>query len=228
MTDPEPMPTAPDPTRPPPTGVLVAAKLVAALLALSSVAGLALATMGAPAIVIGMLAFELVVLVATVFAVLASLGRFLNGWALAMACVAGTVFGATMLGYIDGRPNFLTSPDAARMLKLLVVARIVLVGATAGVATLAVFSGCARAWRRFFFGLALGVPVLVVLAIGWQWGRPWLLTPQSGAMEFLRLGVLIVGSLVAAIVFSAAVHNVIRAYEVGLDDQRPNKDPANP
>lgn len=226
MTDPHPMPT-PDRTPTPPRAILLGAKLVAALLLLSSLVGLGLAIFGAPAVVVGMLAFELVTLVAVVFAVLASLDRFADGWALAMACIAGTVFGAAVLGiYVDGRPNFLSSPDAARLLRVLLLARVALAAAVAGLATLAVFARSKRSWRHFFVGAALGLPVLVALALAWQVGRPWLLTPQTGAMEALRLAVLILGSLVLAIMFSAAVHQVIRAYEVGLDDQRPNNDAA--
>ncbi|MEZ6243546.1 MAG: hypothetical protein R3B57_10950 [Phycisphaerales bacterium] len=225
MTDPEPMPT-PVPTPPPSGVILLGSKLVAALLLLSSLVGLGLALFGAPAVVVGMFAFELVTLVAVVFAVLAAFGRFADGWALAMACVAGTVFAASALGYIDGRPNFLTSPDAARVLKGLVVARVSLAGVVALLATLAVFSRNPRSWRHFLIGAGLGLPVLLALAIAWKIGRPWLLTPQTGPIEILRLGVLVLGSVVLAVMFSAAVHNVIRAYEVGLDDQRPNNDAA--
>ncbi len=226
MTDPEPMPMTEDTTRPPPGALLLGAKLLAALLVLSSLAGLYLATLGAPALVLGMFAFELVTLLAAALAVFAAFGAFARGWALALACIAGTVFGATMLGYIDGRPNFLTSPDSARMLQALVIARVLIVAAIGALASVAVFAGSPRAWRSLFTGLALGLPVLVALAVAWKWGRPWLLTPQDGAMEIARLAVLVVGSLVGAVMFSAAVHLVIRAYERGLSDQNPDKDAA--
>ncbi len=211
---------------PPPPAVRRAVLVLSLILGASSLLGLWLAFMGAGSVVIGMLGFELVVLVAAVIAVLAGLGRFRSGYALALACVGGTVFGATVLGFVDGRPNFVSSPDLARVLRLMVYARVLLAGLLGAGAALAVLSRDASSWGSLGRGLAVGSPVVVVGALAILFARDWLTVPRDGVLEAVRIGSIILGVLVLGGFFCASVHLVIRAFQAGDVDRSPENDGA--
>lgn len=213
--------TTPSRISEPPVSLRRAVLAVSLFLGVSSLGGLALAGAGAESIVIGMLGFEVVVFVAAVIAVLAGLGRFTSGYGLALACVAGTVFGASVLGFVDGRPNFESSPDMARALEVLVRVRIGVALALAALASLVVFVRHRSSWGYLGRGLLVGAPVLIAGALVWLFARGWVLTPREGTMEAVRVGSIILGAMVLGGFFCASVHLIIRAYQAGDLERSP-------
>jgi len=211
---------------PPPTVIRRAVLAFALLLGASSLGGLALAGFGTSSVVIGMLGFEIVVLAATVLAVLAGLGRFASGYAMALACVAGTVFAASVLGFVDGRPNFVSSPDMSRLLRVLVMLRISLAGVLAALGALAVFSRRRSSWRFLSRAIFAAAPIVVVVAIVYFFARNWVTVPREGSLETVRIGSLVLGILVLGGFFCAAVHLTIRAFQAGDLDRMTENDGA--
>ncbi|MFI4898084.1 MAG: hypothetical protein ACIARR_09680 [Phycisphaerales bacterium JB059] len=213
--------TTPSRTPEPPASLRRAVLGVSLILGLSSLGGLALAGAGAESVVIGMLGFEVVVFVAAVIAVLAGLGRFTSGYGLALACVAGTVLGASVLGFVDGRPNFVSSPDLARALEALVLVRLGVALALAALASLVVFVRRRSSWGYLGRGLLVGAPVVIAGGLVGLFARGWVLTPREGAMEAIRVGSIILGAMVLGGFFCASVHLIIRAYQAGDLDASP-------
>ena len=199
--------------QPPPASIRRAVLVFSLLLGVSSLAGLTLACVGTSSVVLGMLGFEIVVFVAAALAILAGLGRFKSGYGLALACVAGAVGGATLLGYVDGKPNFVSNPDTARLLKALVLARIGLVGALGALGAIAVLIRDRRSWGHLVKGLIVSAPVVLVGGLALAFARDWLLSPRDGAGEAVRIGTLVLGVMVLGGFFCAGVHQIIRAFQ---------------
>ncbi len=212
---------------PPPSPALRRAVLVLSLLlGASSLAGLGLALMGTSSIIIGMLGFEVVVLVSAVIAILCGLGRFTNGYAMALACAAGTALGATLLGFLDARPNFVSSPDMARVLRGIVMARVLIAVALGALGALAVFSRNSSSWGSLGRGLLMAAPVVISGVLLAMFGKGWLTVPRDGAFEAVRIGSIVLGAFVLGGFFSASVHLVIRAFQSGDIDRMPENDSA--
>jgi hypothetical protein len=165
-----------------------------------------------------LLGFELVILVAGTIGVLLGLGRFRQGPALALVCVAGTVLVGTGLG----RLSVLANPRAV-LVDPWFVTRFLAATALVALATLCVFSRSpGKSWRSFIWSVVLGVPVLVMLGVLWK-GRG-LLAPLDSAPEAVRVAVALLGFLLMIGLVSASVHMLIRAFEFGRFTDR---DPAS-
>ena len=202
-----------DPLPPPPTIIRRAVLAVSLVLAASSLGGLAMAGLGASSVVLGMLGFEIVVFVSAILALLAGLGRFRNGYGLALACLAGTVLGASVLGYTDGKPNFVSNPDLARLLRVLILTRIATAGALGALGACAVLVRDPRSWRYLLKGVVVSMPVIVVGGLTLVFARSWLTTPREGALEAVRIGSIVLGVMVLGGFLCAGVHLVIRAFQ---------------
>lgn len=211
MDDQKAMPS--DPLPPPPAAIRRAVLVTSLVLGASSLAGLGLAVVGTSSVVLGLLGFELVVFVAAVLAVLAGFGRFRNGYGLALACVAGTVVGATLLGYVDGKPNFVSNPDMARLLKANVLARAGLAGAMGALGAAAVLNRDRRSWGVLVKGLVVVSPVVVIGGLTVVFARDWLTSPRDGAGEAVRIGSIVLGVMVLGGFFCAGAHLIIRAFQ---------------
>ena len=130
-----------------------------------------------------------------------------------------------MLGFVDGRPNFVSNPDMARALKALLVTRLAVSGALGALASLAVFSRRRASWRHLGKGLLAGAPVVIGAALVAMFARGWVSTPREGTMEAVRVGTIILGAMVLGGFFCASVHLIIRAYQAGdLDASPENSD----
>jgi hypothetical protein len=194
-----------------PKTVLLITGLVSAAVLVSALAGVVMAWVIPPKTGWAMVGFEVALILTGVVGLLFARGKFADAPALTLACLAGAVFVASFLGYFGVQKKLGTFPLglwlAGRTLAALVL----------GAASVAVAMGSSREGRRLLFrGLACGI---VPLAVGgWYYlrGLAPLSTPSSGTMEILRVCVLGAVVLAVFVCLCAAVHLVVRAFEVAL------------
>jgi len=159
-----------------------------------------------------MLIFEVPITVAGAFGVLIGRGRFKEGPALALACVAGTVGAGSLLGYL-GAGTTLMGVDLRMFLTARLAAAAVL-GATAGAIVLF------RNPRRSFAALARGIILGGLLAglLGCLWAARGAIGSMNAVV--LSLGSMIVGAIALGLA-AASIHYVIRAFDCDrLDNGR--------
>lgn len=161
-------------------------------------------------------AFELLVIAAGISGVFSGLGRFRDGWALSLACVAGTVVVCAVFAFVEIRANFGSDASVAGLLKPYLALRLALAAALAAVASLTVFSRNPASWKLLLWGVVILVPVMG--------GLGWIATGASGLLsasratpgaEAVRILAICLGGLVVVVVVSIGLHLLIRAYEVG-------------
>lgn len=200
---------------PPPKLVRLSAGLVSAAVLLSAlVAGFAAAC--APWLAEGqkpawaMFGFEVVIAFAAVIGVLLSLGKFRDGPALALACVAAAVFTGSVLGFLGANREI-----AGYSLRWFLLARV---GAAAVLGAGAVACVLVRDRRSLPTLLKAGVlmaPVVAVAAMAVTPAGSRLASPLLEAGAAIRVPVFVLGSLVLCGLFAASVHLGIRAFELG-------------
>lgn len=157
--------------------------------------------------------FELVVLVAAVIAVLFGRGRFAEAPGMALACVAGTVFLGSAMGW-QAAGRQLGGVSLTPFLAGRVAVSLVLGAAAAA----CVLSRDRQAWRLAALGTLLALPVLGALAaVALPAGRRALenaIGPSVGLQAAVGVGAfLVLGGLL-----SASVHILVRAFEMGRTD----------
>lgn len=165
--------------------------------------------------------FEALLVISGLFGVGCGLGKYREGPALAMVCVAGATLVAAALGYTvthKGYTGILRDPYAFARL-----AAAASFGALAALTVMArrphasagsVFRGVVMAALACATGAALALPGARAAISG--------LHPVLAAVVFLALGVLLV------VFISASAHNFIRALEHGREPLPPGTDTANP
>lgn len=214
----------PSPTDSPPPAprlVRVGVLVFSSGLGVSALAGLGVALLAFPGVLLAMAAYEAAVVMAAVFGVLLGLGRFREGFGLACLCVAGTVVTGAFFGvYKDLRVNTVT-PGQIRAADALLVGRVLGAGAVAGLGALAVLSRDARSWPLLAKGVLIGSPVVVVG--GWLvWTRGAALSaPVGETAGTVRTIAVILGGLVLMVLGSIGAHLCIRAFEVTRPDDQP-------
>ena len=88
-----------------------------------------------------MFGFELVTLLAAIFGVLIGLGRFRDGFGLALACIAGAVLLALVFGiHVDARTKIADDPALRPWVNRMLMLRVLVVFAYAFCASVAVFA----------------------------------------------------------------------------------------
>jgi hypothetical protein len=191
--------------------VLVVSVLVAASAAVGAVLAACL-----PLVVAGeqprwaMFGFEVVCLVAAVLGVLTSLGKFEAGPGLALACVAGTILVASVLGW-QAAGRQMGGVALWPVLGARVAATVVLAIAGAWAVLTRRPGAVATAMR----GALLIAPVAVgALAIVHPAGRRMVgsVLGASPAVEFLAVSI---GFLIATVLLAAGGHLIVRAFEMG-------------
>jgi hypothetical protein len=187
-----------------PRGVGLLVVVICGVVLLSSLAGAGAAAFNAPPVWF-MLGFEVVIAFATVFGILTGLGRFSDGPALALVCVAGVVGAGSLLGFLAGRGNF--SMNLTPML----LAREAAAAGILGAAGILVLMRRPRlAMRRFAIGAACAAAFVGLSGGLWLFGSPLRqLGTVAGAGVGLVLSVVVLGLL------ATAVHQLIGAFETG-------------
>jgi hypothetical protein len=165
--------------------------------------------------------FEILVLAAAVSGIFSGLGRFREGWALSLACVAGTVLVCGVFAFVEIRANFGSDASVAALLEPYLAFRLALAAGLAGVASLTVFSRNPVSWKLLLWGIVVLTPALSVL--GWVAIRGSGLlsaTRATPGAEAVRILALCLGGLVVVVMVSVGLHLLIRAYEMGRTPDR--------
>ncbi len=184
--------------------VLVSGVLVAAL------------AVGAPLVSVdqrpswALFGFEVVVVVAGALGVLTGRGRFADGPGLALACVGGCVLVASGLGWAGAGKSLL----GVSLLPLL-GARVVASGVLGAIAAWCVLSRDARAFRPAVIGVLLVFPVIAAAGLGAMPVGRKLLDRFAAAGPGLQFAGAVGAFAVTAILLSAGIHLLIRAFEMG-------------
>ncbi len=216
-TLPPPLPPLPPP---PPAWARMATLGLSVVLALSTLPGLWVTLFRGDAVLWFSTVFELLVLAAAGFGVAAGLGRFRQGWGLALACVAGTVLVCGVFAFLEVRANFGDDAGVGGRLKAFLAMRLGLAALLATVASLAIFARNRRSWGALAKAAALFAPVILVgvLAATGHTG-PLGVPRESPGAEAARIIALCFGGLVAIGLVSVGGHLVIRAYEHGRPEE---------
>ncbi|CAG0955541.1 hypothetical protein PHYC_00443 [Phycisphaerales bacterium] len=158
--------------------------------------------------------FEVVVLVAGVMGVLGLRGRFDEGQALHLACIAGVLFVGGFLSYLgtrqgivfqEGKPPSSTFPW--------MLGRLGLAGVYGAIAAYAVLRRSAQA-RAFMVRAVIAGAALAVLAAPFVFSRgmPGWLSPTGKPVMYAALALYGLAALVGVCAFG---HCLIRAFECG-------------
>lgn len=221
QTDPQyDLPAAPKPIR-----MLVI--LISVLLGLSALPGLFLSLNTFGGFAWGWFGFEFVTLLAAIFGVLIGLGKFRNGFGLALACIAGAVLVALVFGiHVDARTkigdNFTYNPWVDRM----IVLRAFVVLSYVFCAAIAVFNRNSKSWGAAIKGIACLLPVAAIGAAYMKFGLPFA-DDGSDQPNALRVIFVLAVGLLMIILISAGGHLLIRAFEIGrpaTDAEDPSQD----
>jgi hypothetical protein len=162
-----------------------------------------------------LLGFELVIAVSCVFGVLLGGGRYRQAPGLALACVAGTVFAGSVLGFYSLSPPVLGGVG----LKPLLAARALAAGLIAGAGAWCVLSRHPRSWRLAAQGVLLGAPVLITAAVLAVPSLRRVLGPLAGLGLVAQMAVAVGAFLLLGGLLCASVDMVIRAFELGRPER---------
>lgn len=192
--------------------------VLSALAVVAASLGLAAAFWATDSVLFGTAGFQVVVLVAAVLGVLAGLGLFNQGFGLALACVAGTIFVGTGFSYLDAHVNLASVAGVAPFVTPVAIVSAALAAALGCCGSIDVLGRNPRSWPLVARAVVIGVPVAAVTAYLVLTRGGALAQSASGLMEVIRIMAILVGGLVLAVLFSVAGHLVIRAFELGATD----------
>jgi hypothetical protein len=211
-----PLPTFP--TLPKPVRIMVGA--IAAALTLSALGTATLSFLVVDKPLWLLFGFEVVIAITGVLGLMFALGRFQEGQGLALACVAGTVAVASFLGiWFVLRRNALAVNMSVRPVEMLLLARLGAAGVLGLIGAWAVLKRNSRSW--WYLGrAAMAVAPLLAAGAVFALGRAQVSSAASalpGWVSGLIGGIL---AMVGMVLVCAAVHCVIRAFEMGRGDER--------
>lgn len=161
---------------------------------------------------------ELTALLAGVVGVLFASGRFAEGPGMALLCVAGTVFAASVLGWLSlYRGSLLVQLElrngGAVGLSWMFAGRVVLGLVVALLASFEVVRRNPLSRGALARAAGAGVPLAVLVAAFW-FGRTWADT-QTLVPAWVIWTLAALGSIAMLGLFCATVHCLIRAHELG-------------
>ncbi len=185
------------------SGVVLASALLGAVMAVGANARPAWTLVG----------FEVVIAVSCVFGLL--LGRYREAPGMALACVAGTIFAGSVLGYVSMSPPVLGGVGLRPFLE----ARVLAAGLIGAAGAYCVLSRHPRSWRLFARGLLLGAPVVAAAAVLAIPSLRRLLAPVMGMGLVGQMTVAVGAFLLLGALLCAAIDLVIRAFELGRPER---------
>ncbi|MBL8991189.1 MAG: hypothetical protein JNJ48_06375 [Phycisphaerae bacterium] len=184
--------------------------LLSGLVALSAGVTAVLALVQRPGAAWFLAWFEVVVLTAGVIGVLLARGRFRDGPAIALLCIAGCVAAGSFLGYLSAGRTLM-----GQSLTVYMLARVAAGGVFAAAAAADVLL------RRpglsvplLMRGLLAGIPVLVAAAMA---VRTSALASINALHPLAQFGVYIGAFVVLAAMTCASAHWIIRAFAIGVE-----------
>lgn len=185
---------------------------------LSALAGAALALLqpllaeghrAAPAL----FGFEVVVVVAAGLGVLISRGRFMEAPGMALLCVGGTIFAASVLGW-QSAGRQLAGFSLTPAMGLRVLAGFALMG----LAGVSVLQREPRSWKPALVGAALGLPVLAACAVIVLPRGRGLVQSAVGDDVMVQAGAAILALVVFGGLLAASVQLVVGAFDRAVGD----------
>jgi hypothetical protein len=193
---------------------LIAALLSAGVL-VSALAGAVLALIANDRPAWTLFGFEAIVAVSCAFGVLLGTGRYREAPGMALACVAGTVFAGSVLGYLSMTPRVLGGIGLTPFLGV----RVLAAGLVGALGAYCVLSRHPRSWRLATQAFLLGLPVLGAAALLAVPSLRAMLAPVAGAGVVTKMAVGVGAFLVLGACLCACVDLMIRAFELGRPEQ---------
>lgn len=189
--------------------------LVVSVLAVLSAVGVSILTMRASQPYYLLLGMELCIGLSGAIGVLFARGFFREGPGMALACVAGTFFVASFLGWLSVPNGTMTMRSGgSQSLRLFLVVRLGLAVVVGLVAAWAVLSRNVRSWHYVKWAAMTGVPLAGLALLAFK-GRAWLSSGGGQVAAWVAwVGAIMLASLGLAL-FCACVHCTIRAFEAG-------------
>lgn len=193
------------------TRLVVGALGLVALLSALGVGGMALVQGAQPYwLLVGM---EVCIVLAGVFAGLFFRGKCSDGPALAILCIAGTVFAAGFLSWLSVRGGMTLKGDRTVSLQFVMLARVAIAAALVALASFEVLRRNTRSRGFLLRAVATGVPLAIVAGSMYA-GRQALATQQA-VPAWIVWTVVSIAVVVAMGLLCACGHFLIRAFEMG-------------
>lgn len=193
----------------------LAVGVLSGLVLLSTVPMLVASILLSPRPVWIMFGFELVVALSCVTGLLAAWGRFREAPAMAVLCVAGPVFVGAVLAYFGvGRALTLEGREEPISLDLWVIGRIAVALALAGIAAVLVLMRSSRCWGYAAKAAAAGAPLVLAGGVLVMFRGP-VAGAIGGLPGLVQIALGGLAAVVGLVLFSAAAHFTIRAFEEG-------------
>jgi hypothetical protein len=207
--------TAASPLLFPVAGSIRAGTVALSVLAALSVGGMCVLAMRANQPYYLLMGMELCIGLAAALGVLFARGFFREGPGMALACVSGTIFVASILGYLSV-PNAQMTMSAGGTigLKPFLLGRLVLAVLLGIAAAWLVLSRNSRSWSYVARAALTGLPLAAIGLIALK-GRTWLSSGGAGVPAWVGWIGAIVLACVGLALFCACVHCTIRAFEMG-------------
>jgi len=162
-----------------------------------------------------MFGFELVTLVGAIFGLLFCRGKFQDGQALALCCVAATFFVGAVLSYLSVNGALQTSLSAVGIsLKPYVVGRSLAAALLIALAAAMVLTRTNASRPYLWRALLTGLPILIVGGAAFA-GRGALASALSSLPGYITIFIALIAGLVAVVLISGSLHCLIRAFEFG-------------
>jgi hypothetical protein len=201
--------------------IRMASLAISALVLVSALVGAGLALMapwisaqGHPSWALA--SFEGITVAAAAIGVLFGLGRYGEAPGLALVCVAGTMFGAAVLGWAGSAKAFLGHSLTPYLLaRALAAACLGLLGAAS------VLSRDPRSWRMAVTGALLCAPATLIAAGVMTGPGQRLMAVALGSSPLQRSAVIVFGGLAVGGMLAAGGHILIRAFELGRAGETP-------
>lgn len=191
-----------------PRGIGLFIALLALLVLISAMVGIGAAGLQTPRVWF-MLGFEVAILIASAFGVLIGLGRFAEGPALGLACVAGVIAAGSLLGYLAGQGNL-----GVDLKPFLLARAMAAAGLAVGAAVAVLMRRPKLSLPRLSIGAICAVAFLATCAAAWKFSSS---LANMGTIGGALVGLL--GSVAMLGLLAAAVHLLISAFEAGSLDE---------
>jgi len=210
----------------PPKSIRLLAIVISVVLGLSVLPGLYLSISEFGGFAWGLFGFEVVTLLAAIFGVLIGIGKFRDGFGLALAGLAGAVLLALVFGiYVDARTKIADDPTFRPWVNRMLMLRVLIVFGYSFCASVAVFARNPKSWGAAMKGLACLLPVAALAGAYIKFGLPFA-GDGSGQPNALRVIFVLATGLLMIVLISAGGHLLIRAYEFGRpENDAPAPDP---
>jgi hypothetical protein len=162
-----------------------------------------------------LMGMELCIGLAAALGVLFARGFFREGPGMALACVSGTIFVASVLGYLSVPNAQMTMSSGGTLaLKPFLMGRVLLASLLGLAAAWIVLSRDPQSRSYILRAILTGIPLGAIAFVGLK-GRSWLSGGGAGVPAWVGWIGAIVLACVGLALFCACVHCTIRAFEMG-------------